>query len=97
MPRSPGLRCALDVPALRIRSRLTPARLANGKIVMVNRGFVPERRTLPDNYLQYALTWYGLAGVLVISGLLAPGRSQAAVSPLRTKTPGKSVAYIKTQ
>lgn len=53
--------------------------------------------TPPENYLQYALTWYGLAGVLVISGLLAPGRSQAAVSPLRTKTPGKSVAYIKTQ
>jgi hypothetical protein len=48
--------------------------------------------TLPDNYLQYALTWYGLAGVLVISGLLA-GRSEAAVSPPRTKTPGKSVAY----
>jgi cytochrome oxidase assembly protein ShyY1 len=23
--------------------------------------------TLPDNHLQYALTWYGLAGVLVIS------------------------------
>jgi hypothetical protein len=44
MPRSPGLRCVLDVPALRIRSRLTPARLANGKIVMVTRGFVPERR-----------------------------------------------------
>jgi cytochrome oxidase assembly protein ShyY1 len=44
MPRSSGLRCALDVPALRIRSRLTPARLANGKIVMIKRGFVPERR-----------------------------------------------------
>jgi cytochrome oxidase assembly protein ShyY1 len=37
---------------------------------------------LPDNYLQYALTWYGLAGVLVISGLLAPGRSQAAVGSI---------------
>jgi hypothetical protein len=37
--------------------------------------------TLPDNHLQYALTWYGLAGVLVVSFVtwpLVPGRSRAA-------------------
>jgi cytochrome oxidase assembly protein ShyY1 len=38
-------------------SRKARYRRAAGKLVV----------TLPDNHLQYALTWYGLTGVLVIS------------------------------